>query len=237
MSSIAAGSAKDSFNQVHLSGKGEIAMAAVGASVDLLDPDSMLAFFSAQMTDVRHKLGAAMADQETRNDRIKTLASVESDLIRFKEKGIKPGEPGWETFKADIDKARALMGDSLEGTKLGELMKKTEEGVIVVQSFKADANSAKAMTAYVDAHPGAEVTSDGEHFNVATGHAQKLDPAEVDSLVQQVKGYRDSLQNDNAMNMIRVQQLVESSSQIMNLCSNIMKKLSDAAMSPINNMR
>ncbi len=226
-----------SFNDVHVRGKGALAIASamLAPPVDLLDPDSMIAFFSAQMSDVRQKLGAAMADQQTRNDHIKSLASVESDLIRFKEKGIKPGEPGWETFKADVDQARALMGDSLEGTKLESLMNKTKEGVVEVKTF--DAMHAKEMIAYVNAHPGAEFTQDDDKMTVTTGHGQKLDPNEVDSLIQQVKGYRDSLQNDNAMNMIRVQQLVESSSQVMNLCSNIMKKMSDAAMSPINNMR
>ena len=226
-----------SFNDVHLSGKGALAVASatLPLPVDLLDPDSMIAFFSAQMSDVRQKLGAAMADQQTRNDHIKSLASLESDLIRFKEKGIKPGEPGWDTFKADVDQARALMGDSLEGTKLESLMNKTKEGVVEARTFSPQ--QVKQMKEYMEAHPAAEVASDGSNFTLTSGHGQKLDPNEVDSLVQQVKGYRDSLQSDNAMNMIRVQQLVESSSQVMNLCSNIMKKMSDAAMSPINNMR
>lgn len=206
--------------------------ALVPMTVDLLDPDSMLSFFSAQMSDVRQKLGAAMNDQETRNDRIKTLAALESDIARFKEKGIKPGDPGFDTFKVDVDKARALMGDSLEGTKLGELIDSVKPGTEV--TFLSQ--NTNEWLDYKDKHPEAVMwQSDGGHVTFSTGKG--LNPAEMDSLVQQVKGYRDSLQNDNAMNMIRVQQLVESSSQIMNLCSNVMKKLSDAAMSPINNMR
>ena len=64
-----------------------------------------------------------------------------------------------------------------------------------------------------------------------------LDKNDVQSLSGSLKAFRDGLSNDNAMNMISIQSLVEKSSQLTSMCSNLMKKLSDMAMAPINNIR
>ena len=59
----------------------------------------------------------------------------------------------------------------------------------------------------------------------------------MQSLTSDLKAASSSIQSDNALNMINIQRLVEQSSQITQMCSNIMKKLSDMAQTPINNIK
>ena len=69
------------------------------------------------------------------------------------------------------------------------------------------------------------------------GPGAGLGKNEVTSLIASLKAHTDGLQTESSMQMIRVQQLVESCSQIVNVCSNTMRKMHDMAMVAINNMR
>lgn len=209
-----------------------------GQDVDLLNPESMMAFFQLQMSDVRQKLGVAMQDQQRRNDIIKTLNSLQSDLAKYKEKGIGPDDPGYANFQAKAQEARALLGNGIEGTAVGNLLDGAKGGGTKEFKVTGTYDAAKAANDYAAARPGSTVTAGNGAFVVTDPNLPKtIAKEDIDSVIGQIKGYADSLTADNQMNMIRVQQFVETSSQLTNLCSNIMKKISDSAMAPINNMR
>ncbi len=204
------------------------------ADVDLLDPESMLAFFSQQMSDVRGKLSVAMKEQEGRNQLASDVQHLEAQLGEFAEKGVLPGDPRWDDFVNVTKQAIELLGNSNEGKALAANLNRLAGSGKEVKGFDSEAE-AKAY----QKERGGEIT----HLPPPVKKAAWLVvPAERDanaikSMVSELKSFRDSIQNDNAMSMIRVQQLVENSSQLTNMCSNIMKKLSDMAMASINNLR
>ena len=197
------------------------------AGVDLLDPEAMLAFFSQQMSNVRGQLAVAMKGQEARNLKAQTIQSLEASLVGFQEKGIKPSDDKWPEFLKTVEEAKVALGEG--ATKgLDEMIAKATKPSAQVMG-KEDAEAAvKAGATMENLSPGVYKVS---------GVPAGLDKNDVGQFSAQLKAFRDGINNDNAMNMIRVQQLVENSSQLTNMASNIMKKLSDMAMSPINNMR
>jgi hypothetical protein len=195
---------------------------------DLLDPESMLAFFGQQMREIRGQLAIALRNQEARNRTASSIQQLEAKLVAFQETGIKPGDADkWPTFVAAVEDARKLLGPAV-GPELDALIAKATKDAPKIMKTE-DAQKA--------ADAGAHVEDAGCGMWLVTGAPAGLDKNDVQSFANSLKASRDKITNDNAMNMIGVQQLVESSSQVMNLCSNIMKKLSDMAMAPINNMR
>ncbi|MBX3190319.1 MAG: hypothetical protein KF819_25190 [Labilithrix sp.] len=205
--------------------------------IDLMDPETLLAFFGEQMKDVRGKLAVAMQDQEDRNTRINELGALENKLTAFIEKGITPGDPKWAEFAETAKALQDKLGDSAAGTQLQDLLAKCLVGQVQVHEFDDPVKCKEFMDARANAGGYFKILSSNDPIRIETNAPYGLDNNEVKRLQDTIKGFRDRLQGDNSMNMIRVQQLVEQSSQIMNLCSNIMKKLNDMAMAPINNMR
>ena len=202
--------------------------------VDLLDPESMLAFFNHQMRDVRAQLGIAMKDQTDRNQLANKIQQVEAKLSAFQDKGILPGDPEWDSFQKSAKEAVALLGASGAGSSLAAKLDQMAASGKDTKTFDSEADA----KAYVKDHGGeAHKISVPYSDPVWAVGAAERDGNAVKSIVGELKAFRDGIQNDNSVGMIRVQQLVESSSQLTNLCSNIMKKLSDMAMAPINNMR
>lgn len=205
-----------------------------GQDVDLLNPESMMAFFQLQMSDVRQKLGVAMKEQQDRNNIIKGLASLQADLAAYKTKGVGPGDPEWPAFQAKVAQVREALGGGNAGSALDNLLAKTAPRTETKSFAKLDL---EGQAHFMADHPDFKVTGDDPLTMTGTWKGDRLSTDDVESIIQQVKGHSDSLSADNQMNMIRVQQFVETSSQLTNLCSNIMKKISDSAMAPINNMR
>jgi hypothetical protein len=208
-------------------------MTAMGPMVDLLDPESMLAFFSMQMRNVRGQLGTAMKEQEGRNQQATAIQRAEARLSDFTEKGILPGDPRWDDFVAAANEAIATLGGpNGAGAKIAADLAQIAGSGKESKIFNSE-NDAKA---YVKDHGGEVMHLPAPHNTWVVAPAER-DAAAIKGMIGELKSFRDGIQNDNAMNMIRVQQLVESSSQLTNMCSNIMKKLSDMAMVSINNMK
>lgn len=221
------------FNNDAVSAKGPLATALLTMTpmVDLLDPESMMAFFSMQMSNVRGQLGAAMKEQSDRNELATSLQKCEARLSVFTEKGIIPGDPRWDEFEAAANEAIALMGGKEgAGSTLAADLAKIKGSGLETKGFKSEAEA----KAYVKDH-GGEVTYLKPPHNVWIVAPAERDAMAIKGIVGELKSFRDGIQSDNAMNMIRVQQLVESSSQLTSMCSNILKKLSDMAMVSINN--
>lgn len=198
--------------------------------VDMLDPDSMLAFFSQQMSDTRSKLGTAMRDQEIRNKRAERLENFQARLQMYAESGINPAHPDWEEFKKF---AASVKAEFPEGSSVYNLVDRALQVMPNKETNETCANIAKAKGAYVVEQPG----KPEEQRYLVVGEYYGLDKNGVQSLTSDLKAASSAIQSDNALNMINIQRLVEQSSQITQMCSNIMKKLSDMAQTPINNIK
>lgn len=223
--------------QVDLPGADHVAQAihaGMMPPVDLLDPESMMAFFSMQMSNVRGQLSAAMKEQSDRNALATSLQQCEARLSVFADEGVLPGDPRWDDFERAANDAIAQMGGSeAGGKKLAADLARIKGSGLETKFFETEAEA----KAYAKDHGGeAKKIHMYPHDAFIVAPAER-DAAAIKGIVGELKAYRDGIQSDNAMNMIRVQQLVENSSQLTNMCSNIMKKLSDMAMASINNMR
>jgi hypothetical protein len=209
------------------------AIAGMTPMIDLLDPESMMAFFSMQMKNVRGQLSTAMKEQQDRNELATSLQKCEARLSVFTEQGIIPGDPRWDDFEAAANEAISLMGGKDGGgSKLADDLAKIKGSGLETKVFGTEADA----KAYVKDHGGAVTFLPSPHNKFVVAPAER-DAVAIKGIVGELKAYRDGIQSDNAMNMIRVQQLVENSSQLTNMCSNIMKKLSDMAMVSINNLK
>src|SRR5262245_43702270 len=71
----------------------------IGMPANMLDPESLLAFFEVQMGRHKGNLNALIQQQENVNQRVAVLQSVEAKLAGHPE-GIKPGDAEWEEFVA-----------------------------------------------------------------------------------------------------------------------------------------
>jgi hypothetical protein len=88
---------------------------------------------------------------------------------------------------------------------------------------------------------GTYLTSDGQKPQYLVtydmpGPANGMDKDAVSKLKAGLSSEVDSLKNDSQIAMIRVQQYTDQISQATTLLTNILKKLDDTAMAPINNM-
>ena len=198
--------------------------------VDMLDPDSMLAFFSQQMSDVRSKLGTAMRDQEIRNKRAERLEGFQAKLQMYAESGIKPSHPDWEDFKKF---AATVKGEFPEDSSVYKLVDRALQVMPPKMTNETCAKIAEGNGATVKEIPGVV----GDDRFLVTNEYYGLDKNGVQSLTSDLKAASSSIQSDNALNMINIQRLVEQSRPITQMCSNIMKKLSDMAQPPINNIK
>ncbi len=211
-------------------------------SADLLDPESLMGFFQLQMRDVQSQLGAMTQDQEARNKRVSQLQAFEAKLTAYQENGIKPGDPGWDDFVATAQQMKGLLGDTAAGQTIQQLI---DKGTAPTSNIRTYQNKAEADAAAQAA--GSQVSTIQMPSNVGSvttyqvdtkdGPAAGLDKNDVQSIIQSAKAESDALNADSQMNMIRIQSIVDHSSQLINLCSNIMKKIDDSTMAPINNMR
>lgn len=234
--STAIATTKDSLANIHKVGNSSFIAPTFNPTVDLLDPESMMAFFSLQMSNVRGQLGAAMKQQDARNQLATSIQKAEARLSEFTESGILPGDPRWDDFEAAANEAIAqLGGKDAGGAKLAADLAQIKGSGTEAKMFNSEADA----KAYLKDH-GGTIGTNGDTIPSAQVWCVTpavRDPAAIKGMVGELKAFRDGIQNDNAMNMIRVQQLVENSSQLTNMCSNIMKKISDMAMVSINNMR
>jgi hypothetical protein len=233
MSSIA--TTQGSLANIQKAGNSALVAPVYDPSVDLLDPESMMAFFSLQMSNVRGQLSTAMKEQDARNQLATSIQKTEARLSDFSESGIVPGDPRWDDFEAAANQAiEQLGGPNAGGTKLAEDLARLK-GQSPPQFFgsQADAN------AFVKDHGGVVTEIKGlapSDTKWLVSPAER-DPAAIKGMVAELKAFRDGIQNDNGVNMIRVQQLVDNSTQLTSMFSNIMKKINDMAMASINNMR
>lgn len=219
----------------------------LGVSVDMLDTESMLAFFEMKMGDAKAKLNTLIQEQEAVNARVTTLQSLEAKLSSFAESGIKPGDPGWDDFVATARQAQEVVGASSKaGQDIQALVDEATKPTIVDVRYD-DAFAAKAIADKYgkSIEYGQKIGPTGMEAGppgwiveqVPEGPARGLSKEGVGKLIAQTKAFREGMQSDGQIRMIKVQQAVEQSSQLVNLASNIMRKLNEMAMAPINNMR
>lgn len=216
----------------------------LGIDVNMLDPESMLTFFEMKMSDARGRLNGLMQDQDAINKRVATLQSFEGAMAGYAETGIKPGDAGWDDFVKSATRARDAVGaDTDEGKKVQALLDGAAKPTLVEKTFDdyptALAAAEKAgTTVNVDVGPN-PMNKPAPKFVVLVpeGRAPGLSADQMKSLQGQMKAVSDGLGNDAQIRMIRIQQGVEQCSQILNLASNVMRKLDEMAMAPINNIR
>lgn len=222
------------------------ALAMLRASdFDATNPEAVFAFFQTQMKDTRGRLGEMMTAQEQRNARVKTLQSASAKVAAFQEKPITPADPKWNDFVAACNELKsALVPGTKEFDEITKAIELATTGVEQRQGPEPFQNAAAAAAAnrgvIVDAK-GAVVdfsdgTSDAKYtavWSTAPGASAEV----IKGMVNQVKAQTDGLQTESTMTMIRIQSLVDACSQITNLCSNVLKKLSDAQNTAIGNIR
>lgn len=217
----------------------------LGAQVDMLDPESLLAFFEMKMGDAKGQLNALIARQEKVNERVTLLQRFEGAIAGYPE-GVKPGDPGWEAVLAAAKDAQAALGaTSKEGKEIQAIIDAATKPTMVDKRFDdpqvAFAEASKHGTGVrfgmAVGPTGLEQGLTGYIVQVPEGAPKGLAKEDVQKLVSQTKALREGLQSDQQIQMIRVQQAVEQCSQLVNLASNIMRKLNEMAMAPINNMR
>lgn len=221
------------------------APADLGMQVDLLDPESLLAFFEMKMGDAKGQLNALIQRQEKVNERVNVLQSLEAKLAGYPE-GFKPGDQGWQEFVSAARQAQEALGvQSKEGKDIQAMLDAATKPTMTDKRFDdpqaAFAEAAKHGTSVRFGAPAGPTGLDqgltGWIAQVPNGPAKGLSKEDTQKLVSQTKAFREGLQSDQQIQMIRVQQAVEQCSQLVNLASNIMRKLNDMAMAPINNMR
>jgi hypothetical protein len=94
----------------------------LGMQVDMLDPESLLAFFEMKMGDAKGKLNALIQRQEKVNERVNLLQNLEGKLAGYPE-GIKPGDQGWDEFVAAARQAQDALGaTSQEGKDIQRIL-------------------------------------------------------------------------------------------------------------------
>lgn len=202
----------------------------VSMDVDMLDPESMLAFFGQQMSDLRGKLGTAMRDQEIRNKRAERLEGFQARLQLYAESGINPAHPDWEEFKKF---AEAVKSEFPEGSSVYKLVDRALQVMPPKTTNETCANIARSKGATVKELDGVV----GDDRFLVTNEYYGLDKNGVQSLTSDIKAASSAIQSDNALNMINIQRLVEQSSQLTQMCSNIMKKLSEMSQTAISNIK
>ncbi len=215
-----------------------IANASVLSAFDATDPESLFAFFQLQMKDARTKLTAMMTEQDARNKRCTQLQQLQATLTKYQETGVKPGDAGWAEFEQAAKDAVALLGDSKEAQTIQGML---DKAVAPTPFTRITSDRAEAKKLAKEYGTTFEVNDNAGYvtYTVTTleGPGAGLGKNEVTSLIASLKAHTDGLQTESSMQMIRVQQLVESCSQIVNVCSNTMRKMHDMAMVAINNMR
>src|SRR5437762_2588237 len=84
---------------------------------DMLDPETLLAFFEMKMGDAKGKLNGLMQEQDAINARAKVIGNFEAIVSGLTEKGIKPGDEGWDKFVKAANEARDAVGAQTEEGK------------------------------------------------------------------------------------------------------------------------
>lgn len=212
--------------------------------LDVTDPESLFQFFQLQMKDVRSKLGAMMLEQDARTKRCGQLQSLAATLTKYQESGVRPGDEGWAEFAQTAKDAIALLGDSKEGKAIKDMLDKATAPTPFRRETtsleEAQAMAAQYGTTYeLRESPNASSYSGMPVYVVETldGPGPGVGKNEVQGTLASLKAYTDALQSETSMQMIRVQQGIEQCSQIVNVCSNTLRKLHEMAMAAIGNMR
>lgn len=213
----------------------------VSDPVDFLSTEGLINYFGERIKRVRGDIQTLMARQQERSTRSNALQSDEAVLQQFAEKGVHPGDPGWDQFVAAANDLKRLLGDSDEGRKVAALVDKGLAGTPKEHAFETQGEA----EAFVAAHPGSrwdlDVAGDGAEtkykVTINDGPAAGLDKSDVSSIAAQSKSMRDALNSDNSMDMIRMQDAVQRVSQMQTMCSNILRSLEDCAKTAIGNFR
>lgn len=220
--------------------------ADVGAGLDLSSSDTVLAFFSAQMSESQDNLNAMMAQQQQRNDTQKAVQNLAAQLTEYEQTGVKPGDKGWDDFVATANELKKYTTDGSDASKKINAMldtattqgAPTHATLVLDQTAIADA---KSHGLKVDGNTGGDglfgmIPPNAANVWYPTG-APGITADQMKSLDMQLKSVTDGMTSDTSMQMIRVQQAVEQSSQILNECSNVVKKMSDANDNAIANIK
>jgi hypothetical protein len=205
--------------------------------VDVSDPDSLFQFFQFQMQRTQGLLSSEMQAQE---DRIHRIDQIHRTMVAFDDfKGtIAPGSPGWDDVASKLDQAKALFGpDSEEAKGIDALIERAKpqygapEHYAWTQGMKADEAARRHGVA-----PKKE--ADGSYtVTPLNNNPTPIDASDLKKISEQLKSKADSLNSESSLAMIRVQQYVEQSSQIVSHCSNVMKKMHEMNMAAIENIR
>jgi hypothetical protein len=151
---------------------------------------------------------------------------------------ISPGSAAWDDAVSKLQQAKAVFGPNSEEAKgIDALLERATPQYGGTEHFEFNevmrANEAAArygVDRKKEANGGWTVTP-------MTNNPTPIDSSDLKKISEQLKGKADSLNSESGLAMIRVQQYVEQSSQIVSHCSNVMKKMHEMNMAAIENIR
>lgn len=220
-------------------------------NLDVTDPESLIAFFSVQMTEAKNHLTSLMQEQDGRTKKTQRIQAAVAKLSQWE--GGSPTDPAKQKeFLAAADDVLAeLPPGSKEAQTIHALVDPIRNSVDCSQTFRAAddgpngtsaMNQANALRALHEPQ-GASVTEtkDANGQTVYTVNWKEgvppLTKDQVATITSTAKSYADGLATQSQMGMIRVQQDVEHMSQLNNFLTNILKKRNDAEENVIANLR
>ncbi|MCL2776729.1 MAG: hypothetical protein FWD73_01905 [Polyangiaceae bacterium] len=232
--------------------------------IDLTDPESLIEFFQTQINQARDQLNSLVAEQQGRNDLQTKLGRVKADLAGIADgSGLKPGDPGWDQFVADAQdvlkdpnldpNVADALNKALQQNPVNQKYCEVSNPSVAADQLKTEVSADKVPDGAIPAGtPPADATN--VHYYVVgqvltnsgmrpayevtydtLGPAQGMDKDAVTKVKAGIDSEVDGLKNDSQIAMIRVQQYTDQISQLTTLLTNILKKLDDTAMAPINN--
>jgi hypothetical protein len=210
-------------------------LGSVAPPLDLTDPDSLFAFFQVQMSRTQGRLASEMQAQEDRAARIDKMHGVMATFADYKGDSVREGSPGWDQVKASLEEAKTLFGpDSAEAKGIDALLAGAST-YLAPQYFPTREQATPVAMLY---NAQLNKLDDGTYMVRPRNEAVKpIEASDLKNLSEQLKQKCESLTSDSGLAMIRVQQYVEQSSQIVSHCSNVMKKMHEMDMVAIENIR
>lgn len=218
-------------------------MHAVGApgsdlmtsDVNLLSPENLISFFELKIQACRTNVQKLMSDQDARTKRAGVLDKAAAMLTAY-DKNVGEKDGNYAQFRADLEAAIKELGpDTPEGKKLQAMLDKCTPAV--KETFQRPADDAK-IADWQKAHPNGMTTQPGGSLTVTcTDGGGAVDVVDIKKAKEEFSSTAGTLKSEMQMGMVRMQQAIDQVTQFTNVCSNILRKVDEATMAPIHNMK